>query len=164
MNPWRLDQVLSNLFISDFESSCDIALLKLHNIKHVFNITYKSKPETIQNEYERNGILEHHFYVGDKPEENIIDIAREIHDIIIRDDDFKSECILVHCQSGKSRSVSVVIWHLMMLNNWEYEQARDFLLQKRSIINPNVGFQRQLIGIAKILREIEQENRNSIGL
>lgn len=51
---------------------------------------------------------------------------------------------LVHCKMGKSRSASVVIAFVMKTYNWSLQKALDFVKSKRSCINPNDGFMKQL--------------------
>jgi len=51
---------------------------------------------------------------------------------------------LVHCQAGVSRSATIVIAYLMKNNGWSLEKARNFVRERRGIIEPNHGFLTQL--------------------
>ena len=57
--------------------------------------------------------------------------------------------ILVHCQMGKSRSASVIIYYLMRKYNMTYNSAKTLLRSKRSLIEPNSYFEKQLSVINK---------------
>eukprot|EP01061_Rhynchopus_euleeides_P034139 TRINITY_DN57855_c0_g1_i1.p1 TRINITY_DN57855_c0_g1~~TRINITY_DN57855_c0_g1_i1.p1 ORF type:complete len:397 (+),score=66.20 TRINITY_DN57855_c0_g1_i1:157-1191(+) len=48
--------------------------------------------------------------------------------------------VLVQCQKGISRSATLVIAYLMQYHKWPFEKAFDFVKERRSIINPNLGF------------------------
>ncbi|KAK3588674.1 hypothetical protein CHS0354_028884 [Potamilus streckersoni] len=56
----------------------------------------------------------------------------------------KSSKTLVHCKMGISRSASTVIAFLMKEHNWSRQEAFDYTKARRSIINPNEGFWKQL--------------------
>ena len=52
--------------------------------------------------------------------------------------------ILLHCNQGISRSVSLVIAYLIFSKKLNYEESFKFVQSKRSISNPNIGFSIQL--------------------
>jgi len=60
--------------------------------------------------------------------------------------------VLVHCAAGVSRSASVVIAYLMMTRRMAYEEAKDFVSQRRPCICPNDGFEKQLIEYGESLQ------------
>lgn len=57
-----------------------------------------------------------------------------------------SQCsnILVHCNAGLSRSATVVIAYMMLVENFSYTGAFNFVKKARNCINPNTGFVKQL--------------------
>ena len=55
-----------------------------------------------------------------------------------------NNCVLVHCRKGVSRSSSIVISYLMYHYKKNYEDAYQFLLQKKNNIQPNDNFVKQL--------------------
>ena len=57
--------------------------------------------------------------------------------------------VFVHCQMGKSRSVSIVIAYLMKYFKHSFASAFDFVRSRRKIAFPNIGF-------IKKLKEYEQ--------
>ncbi len=52
--------------------------------------------------------------------------------------------VLVHCGAGVSRSATLVVAYLMRRFTWPAERARAHCLARRSLVNPNQGFWRQL--------------------
>ena len=52
--------------------------------------------------------------------------------------------VLVHCQSGISRSATVVIAYVMKKHQIPLIQAYSLVIEKRPVINPNDGFFRAL--------------------
>jgi len=52
--------------------------------------------------------------------------------------------VLVHCQMGQSRSVSVVVAHLMSTLGCGYEKALHLVRSARPAARPNEGFQQEL--------------------
>lgn len=56
----------------------------------------------------------------------------------------QSSNVLVHCNAGVSRSATVVIAYLMLVENFNYIEAYDYVKQARNCINPNLGFVKQL--------------------
>lgn len=69
--------------------------------------------------------------------------------------------VLVHCKMGISRSASVVIAYVMKANDWNLEQALEFVRTRRSCIKPNSGFLKQLETYQGILSASKQRH-NSI--
>ncbi|XP_053306535.1 protein phosphatase Slingshot homolog 3 [Spea bombifrons] len=52
--------------------------------------------------------------------------------------------VLVHCKMGVSRSASTVIAYAMKEYEWTLEEALKYVKERRSIVQPNSGFLRQL--------------------
>ena len=57
-----------------------------------------------------------------------------------------NERVLVHCMAGVSRSVSLVVYHLMKKNKMDFKKAYKHVRNIRSIANPNESFKSQLLG------------------
>jgi protein-tyrosine phosphatase len=62
----------------------------------------------------------------------------------------KKTNVLVHCAAGISRSSAILISYMMRKYGLDYDIAFEMVRQKRSCVQPNSGFERQL-------REYEEE-------
>ena len=81
--------------------------------------------------------------IDDDKDEKISQYFFEVHNIINKAL-AENKNVIVHCAAGISRSSSLVIAYLMIENRWLYEEAYNYVKSKRSIINPNIGFVKQL--------------------
>lgn len=54
----------------------------------------------------------------------------------------KEGAVLVHCFAGVSRSATMTIAYLMKEHKLTFYESMSFVRKKRSIIFPNIGFQR----------------------
>jgi len=61
--------------------------------------------------------------------------------------------VFVHCLAGISRSPSVVIAYLMRKDGKSFEEARNFVQERRIFANPNQGFVTQLMGYEAQLKK-----------
>eukprot|EP00754_Rhynchopus_humris_P050034 Rhum_TRINITY_DN8716_c0_g1::Rhum_TRINITY_DN8716_c0_g1_i1::g.29610::m.29610 len=48
--------------------------------------------------------------------------------------------VLVQCRKGVSRSATLVIAYLMQHHRWHFQRSYEYVKEKRSVINPNLGF------------------------
>ena len=55
-----------------------------------------------------------------------------------------SNVVYVHCAMGVSRSASCVLMYLMKMFKVTFEQALEFVRERRSVVDPNDGFKKQL--------------------
>ena len=88
-------------------------------------------------------------YLDDDVEEDLLSWLKEAFDFI----DSSKDNVYIHCVMGISRSASVVIAYIMYKNKMKYEDAYDYVFNKRKVISPNSGFKNQLIKLEKILSD-----------
>ncbi len=88
----------------------------------------------------------HRLVIDDDKDEQISQYFFEVHKII-NEAINQNKNVIVHCAAGMSRSASLVIAYLMIENNWYYEEAYSYVKKKRPIIDPNIGFVKQLKAI-----------------
>ncbi|CAI4229357.1 unnamed protein product [Auanema sp. JU1783] len=69
--------------------------------------------------------------------------------------------VLVHCEAGMSRSITVVTAYLMKRNKWNLEKALTFVRNIRPIAHPNEGFLEQLRNFELLGYNANRENMNS---
>jgi len=120
------------------------SFLDEHNIKVVISAI-------TEEEYEDYMIAKEDFpniewtrlVVDDDKDEKISQYFFDIHKVI-SEAVSKNKNIIVHCAAGMSRSATLVIAYLMIENRWHYEEAYNFIKKRRPIIQPNIGFIKQL--------------------
>ena len=125
-------------------STNDDDILSEINIKVVISaLTEEEYEDYMIGEQDFHNIEWHRLVVDDDKDEKISQYFFEVHNIInIALAENKN--VIVHCAAGISRSSSLVIAYLMIENRWSYEEAYNYVKSKRSIINPNIGFVKQL--------------------
>ncbi|XP_073343080.1 protein phosphatase Slingshot homolog 3 [Pagrus major] len=68
------------------------------------------------------------------------------------------QALLVHCKMGISRSGSTVIAYAMKQQRWPLDVALAYVRERRSIVNPNDGFMKQLQTYNGILNASQQRH------
>jgi len=81
--------------------------------------------------------------IDDDEDERISQHFFDIHKVI-SEAVSNNNNVIVHCAAGMSRSATLVLAYLMIENRWHYEEAYNFVKKRRPIIDPNVGFVKQL--------------------
>lgn len=162
-NPY--DEVFPGVFLGDAETALSTILLKDLGVTHVLNAAqgynnqiYNGYVSTHPSYYDRKGIK----YLGipamDMPGFYLKPFFRQAAEFI-------QEClnaggkVLVHCQSGVSRSAALVAGFLMLKRGMNVQTALSNIKKKRSIF-PNHGFLSQLSDLDYELRrsgEVEDD-------
>jgi hypothetical protein len=166
-----LDKVIDGLYVGDVVAANNLAILKEKDI----NILISMVP--ISNHFEN--IEYHSFLINDNRNENISIYFEEINTIIFSNYAFgnshfshfsqssliekngksenfqkcasnKHKNILVHCENGVSRSVTVILAYLLK-NNYTLKEALTQIKTNRTstFTRPNSGFARQLLKYEK---------------
>ena len=125
-------------------STNDDDILSEINIKVVISaLTEEEYEDYMIGDQDFHNIEWHRLVVDDDKDEKISQYFFEVHNIINKAL-VENKNVIVHCAAGISRSSSLVIAYLMIENRWSYEEAYNYVKSKRSIINPNIGFVKQL--------------------
>ncbi|CAB9507233.1 specificity protein phosphatase 13 isoform B [Seminavis robusta] len=97
--------------------------------------------------------------IDDHPIANLLEVAQQCIDVIddaqkdhvdyqaaagMQDEETPAPCLLVHCASGISRSVSAVVAWLMVRQRYSLDRALEAVRVHRPLAKPNVGFMQQL--------------------
>ena len=142
------DQITDNIWLGDITAANDITSLKALNINKVLSVTDNRIPH-----YKKEDNINHRIIkVADFSTSNIIKHFGECLRFMKGE-----ENILVHCIAGSSRSASVVIAYIMWNKKLPYQEAFNFLSQKRSSVLPNDGFVKQLKIFEKLLKDNEYD-------
>ena len=125
-------------------STNDDDILSEINIKVVISaLTEEEYEDYMIGEQDFHNIEWIRLVIDDDKDEKISQYFFEVHNIINKAL-AENKNVIVHCAAGISRSSSLFIAYLMIENRWLYEEAYNYVKSKRSIINPNIGFVKQL--------------------
>lgn len=133
----------NNIYISDFNTSKKIYDLNNNNIKYVLYIGNQKKKQKVYDNYIKNNINYSFFELDDDENAKLTDILDETYNLI--NDNLKNGNVLVHCQAGMSRSVSLVLYYLMKSNEYDdIIKGMEYIKECRIIADPNIGFLKQI--------------------
>lgn len=144
-NTFTANQITSNIFLGDIASAFNEDALKEQGITHILSI-FNGAQKTFPDSFTYKII-----HINDDAWVNIREHFDESNQFI--DDALKNpeNKILIHCQRGVSRSVTLLIAYLLWKKNSEdkidknnvddaIEEVISYVKEQRSIANPNLGF------------------------
>lgn len=85
----------------------------------------------------------HRFIIDDDEDERISEYFFDVHSIINAAIS-QNKNVVVHCAAGMSRSPTLVIAYLMIENRWGFDEAYNYVKNRRNLTEPNDGFVKQL--------------------
>lgn len=148
-----INEVLDNIFISDAKSIFDngaftVQFGKLH-IEAIMTLSSAcipvfSKPSSSKLQMD---IRYKFLHMLDTESQEILSnqlLEQALNFIEQTQQNEKPIPIVVHCESGISRSATVIIAYLMRKLTLDYENALEFLRQKHPTASPNKNFESQL--------------------
>jgi protein-tyrosine phosphatase len=100
----------------------------------------------------------HRLVIDDDEDEKISLHFFTVYEIISRALS-ENKNVIVHCAAGMSRSPSLVIAYLMIETRWCYEEAYNYVKNKRPIVEPNIGFVKQLKALEYKLKSYKRLNK-----
>ena len=133
--------IKDKLFLGNKMSATQKEELKIRGITHILMVGYYLC-ELYPDEFEYGNIE-----IEDYERENIFKYFYTCINFID-----KSKICYVHCQAGVSRSASIVIAYVMYKLKLNFDDAFDYVRQKRNLISPNIGFILQLEDLDKVLK------------
>lgn len=133
--------IRQNIYIGGKKDAENYAWLTKNNIKCVVNCA-----KEISNMRKYPGISYLHLQLRDQHDQCILKL---INDGLRFMRNNKNKRILVNCQMGMSRSVSMALAYLMLENNWDYQYTLDYIQKRRKIADPNDSFRLQLQTLRK---------------
>ena len=136
--------IQDKLFLGDSSDAKNYDILHALGITHILNIT-----TNVDNYFEDKNITYKRLKILDRSNDetlkifgdNITNCVEYIHNSLSQNNNNK---VFVHCQFGISRSASMVIGYIMKYRNMTYMDAFNYVKQRRSLVNPNAGFVKQL--------------------
>ena len=133
-------QILPHLYLGCRKVAACLPSLRENDITRVLNVT-SSVPNQFQ---DMDGFVYKQIAVEDSHEVDMIEHLPEAF-CFIEEAKNRGEKVLVHCHSGTSRSVTVIIAYLMKYYHYTLDNAFDFVKQRKQNISPNFSFMGQLI-------------------
>lgn len=140
----QVGDVGNGLFISSQDVANDETLLENYKITHVLNVSGSPSVKFA-------GIFYCDIMLLDLPEQSLNEHFLPCFQFI--ENALKTGRVLVHCNAGVSRSVSVVIAFLMKSRHLRFDEAFNVVKTARPSSKPNEGFTKQLIMYEKILTD-----------
>ena len=137
INDPRATQIIDGLYLGCNEGANDELLLDQLNIKKIVKVGEELKMKN-PDKYDYMNID-----IYDHDDENMYQHFESSFKFIDKAISNK-ENVLVHCKYGISRSATIVISYIIQKFNYRTHEAMAFVSSKRSIINPNNGFIKQL--------------------
>lgn len=140
------DLIVPNVFLGSFECARNKAFLKARNVTHIISVINTYRPLYPED------FWYHVIPVEDVDATNLLQHFEETHKFIDQAID-SGAAVLVHCAAGISRSATIVTSYVMKKQQMSAQQALAFVMSKRGIICPNMGFRRQLEEYEKQLKK-----------
>ncbi|KAJ7108682.1 hypothetical protein C8R44DRAFT_803346 [Mycena epipterygia] len=148
-----MDEIIPGLWVGDLPSATDTQTLKSNKI---FSILSAMRGRVTINET----FVRHQILLDDTAEEDVL-----VHFIpaitFIQAELDKGRGVLVHCQAGMSRSVTIVAAYLMYTQNIDTQSALDVIRKARPNIEPNPGFLLQLEIFHKAAFKISRKDKST---
>lgn len=133
-----VDKILPHLYLGDIEVAMDESLLRELHIQWILNLSNEDSYQTYESiEYK-------HIPIQDSKDVDISKYFDECNDFIEYARN-RGENVLVHCMSGVSRSVTIIINYLMK-EGFRLRDAYMYVktIRTRQYTCPNIGFFKQL--------------------
>lgn len=136
-NYFEIDEIIPNVFISDFASACETDKLQKIGITHIITVVIG-----IDEMYPKifNYMI---INICDRKHVQIYDYFDDSSNFIKKALDNNGK-VLIHCQKGISRSATILCAYLIKYKNFTTDNAIKLLKEKRKCISPNIGFIEQL--------------------
>jgi len=136
----RADLIIPRLYLCDLHTAQDATVVLSLGITHIVSVLdfHPTFPHAMHN------IKKMHIRLSDNFREKIIHHLEKTTAFIREALEKPENKVLVHCVMGISRSAAVVCAYLIAEQRMTGPAAIDFVRDKRPIICPNIGFQRQL--------------------
>jgi len=165
----EISQIIPHLFLSNWYTSNNTKVLLENEIKAVITLETSRKPDEIITFYKDNKIDFMYIPIEDHPNANIAQYF-DVTYHFIKDKISRGENVLVHCRAGVSRSAIIVLnylvrtyyrdtLHITIMPDEVIMNRLRMMRTRRSIVNPNYGFLRQLhIKALEYANKHEQKN------
>lgn len=126
------------IYIGNRVAASDLQLLQHLRVTHILNAA------TECDNYFPKSFVYKRIQLNDEEDD---DVAKHLSDCARFIDNALQAggTVLVHCNMGVSRSSTLVLYWLVIKNNWSLEQGFRFIQKSRTQMRPNQGFLRSII-------------------
>jgi len=141
------------IWIGDAEDARDAVALKQNNVRYILNCTPPRTEGGVMNFHDKDPYFSYcRVAMGDNATETLQKRIEASWDFFERAKIREDGGILVHCQQGVSRSVSMVIAYLMKYYRMGFDECLELAKKARGQACPNDGFTTQLRDLDQLLR------------
>ena len=132
------DLIIDKLYLGNLSHSKKHDVLKRLGVSVVLQISSEPTEFPFPESFEY-----HPFEFGDCPS---ADLARHVKKGIetLKKAHSEGKTCFIHCAAGVSRSASIVIAYVMLLKDYDFNQALKFVQERRPCVDPNEGFREYL--------------------
>ena len=132
----KMSFIIDNIYLGNKEAARHEDYLKENGITAVVNCAYSFKSKYKDVKFIR-------LYLKDDHEQKLFPKFDEAYEFV-KENSKEGSKILVHCEAGRSRSASFVIYYLMREKGWDYKKCYEYVKEIRPNIRPNSSFVKQL--------------------
>ena len=132
--------IKDKLFLGNYYSATQKEELKKRGVTHILMVGY------LLHEFYPEDFNYFNIEIEDDERENIFRYIYPSINIIVN-----SKICFVHCQAGISRSASIVIAYVMYKLKLKFEDALDYVKERRPYVYPNDSFALQVQDLEKVL-------------
>ncbi|CAD8083437.1 unnamed protein product [Paramecium sonneborni] len=129
-----ISEILPNkLYLGNYIAAKNKNLLKKYQITHILicgDYLKQKFPQDFQY---------HQINIQDSLNQSILEYLDQTYNFIDQ-----AQNVFVHCAAGINRSPAIVCAYLMKKNKWNYEQAFQFVKERRPVVNKQTNFAQQL--------------------
>lgn len=146
--------ILPHLYLGSASNAADETFLTENNITTIFHLAAELPVFQLASVQCQTRSLYYKVHPVDKQVPLFLELTAEIHELVER-----QENVLVHCVRGRSRSASVVIAYVMIYQGLAYEDARQFVKNKRAVVGPQKNLVPQLQALESYLSNQRQQTK-----
>merc|ERR1712196_579722 len=140
-----MGEELDWIYIGVAEDARDASRLRSRNVRYVLNCTMPREFGGVHNYHEKDKNFDYcRLAMADNATEPLATRFQPAWDFLEKARIREDGNVLVHCQQGVSRSVSMVIAYLIKYYRFGFDDAKALCQQCRLQANPNEGFEKQL--------------------
>ena len=149
------NRIAEHLYLGGKNAASNLDLIAKLKLTHILTVELIPLPQLISSTCPNLAIL--HIPLADVPEADLLSHLEVTTRFLRKAVEYGS--VLVHCYHGVSRSAAVVAAYLMRTRSWNLKTSLEHIRTERPDIEPNPGFQDQLVLYYKMGCKLEPGNK-----